>query len=226
MTIGDGVDFLTAMADNLGFRYDSDGDGKAENYCPEGAKFTLNKAGYNDAKYTVTQTAGGNDITGTAIIDNVLTMPGFDITVNFSGEPIDWANDGHSGTETDPYIIYNKTQLDQLAQRVNSGEGDAATGYSGKYFKLEADIAYSHKTDNEAGAATESNYTAIGNSGKLFCGHFDGQGHTVSGIRIYSEDSSARLALVPTSTTSTSPTPASKAMRTSAASSASKAAAP
>ncbi|MBR6190227.1 MAG: leucine-rich repeat protein [Prevotella sp.] len=187
LTIGDGVDFLTAMADNLGFRYDSDGDGKAENYCPEGAKFTLNKAGYNDAEYTVTQTADGTEITGTAIIDNVLTMPGYDITVSFSGEPIDWANDGHSGTETDPYIIYNKAQLDKLAQRVNSGEGDAATGYSGKYFKLGADIAYSHKTDNEAGAATESNYTAIGNSGKLFCGHFDGQGHTVSGIRIYSD---------------------------------------
>ena len=32
MTIGDGVDFLTAMADNLGFRYDSDGDGQDENY--------------------------------------------------------------------------------------------------------------------------------------------------------------------------------------------------
>ncbi len=187
LTIGDGVDFLTAMADNLGFRYDSDGDGKAENYCPEGAKFTLNKAGYNGAEYTVIKTADNSNITGTAIIDNVLTMPGYDITVSFNGEPIDWANDGHSGTETDPYIIYNKTQLDKLAQRVNSGEGDAATGYSGKYFKLGADIAYSHKTDNEAGAATESNYTAIGNSGKLFCGHFDGQGHTVSGIRIYSD---------------------------------------
>ena len=187
LTIGDGVDFLTAMADNLGFRYDSDGDGKAENYCPEGAKFTLNKAGYNDAEYTVIKTADNSNITGTAIIDNVLTMPGYDITVSFSGEPIDWANDGHSGTETDPYIIYNKTQLDKLAQRVNSGEGDAATGYSGKYFKLGADIAYSHKTDNEAGAATESNYTAIGNSGKPFCGHFDGQSHTISGIRIYSD---------------------------------------
>ncbi|MBR2236255.1 MAG: hypothetical protein IJ887_00005, partial [Prevotella sp.] len=121
-------------------------------------------------------------ITGTAIIDNVLTMPGYDITVSFSGEPIDWANDGHSGTETDPYIIYNKAQLDKLAQRVNSGEGDAATGYSGKYFKLGADIIY----DTEGIGATGSNYTAIGNSGNPFCGHFDGQGHSVSGIRIYS----------------------------------------
>ena len=187
LTIGDGVSFLTAMADNLGFRYDSDGDGQDENYWRKGAQLTLNDAGYENGEYTVTKTADNSNITGTAIIDNVLTMPGYDITVSFSGEPIDWANDGHSGTETDPYIIYNKAQLDKLAQRVNSGEGDAATGYSGKYFKLGADIAYGHKTDNEAGAATESNYTAIGNSGKLFCGHFDGQGHTVSGIRIYSD---------------------------------------
>ena len=170
------------MADNLGFRYDSDGDGKAENYCPEGAKFTLNKAGYNDAEYTVIKTADNSNITGTAIIDNVLTMPGFDITVSFSGEPIDWATKSSGDDADHAYMIYNKAQLDKLAQRVNGTHGETANDYKNKYFKLGADIIY----DTEGIGATGSNYTAIGNSGNPFCGHFDGQGHSVSGIRIYS----------------------------------------
>ena len=182
LTIGDGVSFLTAMADNLGFRYDGNGDGQDENYWRKGAQLTLNDAGYENAEYTVIKTADNSNITGTAIIDNVLTMPGYDITVSFSGEPIDWANDGHSGTETDPYMIYNKAQLDKLAQRVNGTHGETANDYKNKYFKLGADIIY----DTEGIGATGSNYTAIGNSGNPFCGHFDGQGHSVSGIRIYS----------------------------------------
>lgn len=48
--------------------------------------------------------------------------------------------------------------------------------YTGKYFKLINDIEYDPASDN--------NYTAIGISGKPFCGNFDGDGHTISGIRI------------------------------------------
>ena len=74
---------------------------------------------------------------------------------------------------------------------MNSGTGDsyAGNGYDGKFFKLGADISYSHG-DGE----TENNYTAIGTYSLSttadqhpFKGSFDGDGHTVSGIRIYSD---------------------------------------
>ncbi len=119
------------------------------------------------------------------------TMPLLEVTVTFSLQPIPW--DG-TGTEEEPYTIIYPSQLDLLAQRVNDGSGDdfAATGYKDKYFRLGANIEYTHKADGEEGAATENNYTTIGyyfyqgaSSNRYFNGDFDGQGHTVSGIRIY-----------------------------------------
>ena len=93
-----------------------------------------------------------------------------------------WTGSGDS--ESDPYMINRPGELDLLATNVNAG-----TNYSGKYFKLGADIAYSHTTDWDDATSTENNYTAIGgffnSNGCPFMGTFDGQGHTVSGIRIY-----------------------------------------
>ena len=91
-----------------------------------------------------------------------------------------WLKDGATvwsegtGTESDPYIISSTTDLDLLASRVNDGEDFYST-----YFKLGSDITYT------GGSATESNYTAIGNSDIKFMGTFDGDGHTIKGIRIY-----------------------------------------
>ena len=79
-----------------------------------------------------------------------------------------------AGTESDPYIISSTADLDLLATRVNDGED-----FYGTYFKLGSDITYT------GGSATESNYTAIGNSEIQFMGTFDGDGHTIKGIRIY-----------------------------------------
>ncbi len=101
-----------------------------------------------------------------------------------------WTGSGDS--ESDPYMINRPGELDLLAQRVNAG-----TSYSGKFFKLGADIAYSHTTEWNNAESTENNYTAIGyfdsqdpgdyddDINCYFCGTFDGDGHTVSGIRIY-----------------------------------------
>ena len=66
----------------------------------------------------------------------------------------------------------------------------AAHNCSGLTFKMTANITYTHTTDWDDAESTENNYTAIGRYGDLdtdldFNGHFDGQGHTVSGIRIY-----------------------------------------
>ena len=94
---------------------------------------------------------------------------------------------GGSGSEGDPYQIANTTDLDQLASDVNGGNT-----YSGKYFKMTADIAYTYTTPWNDAMSTESNYTAIGcclgnlsSQSYPFSGTFDGDGHTVSGIRIY-----------------------------------------
>ncbi|MBO4442382.1 MAG: hypothetical protein J5763_02040, partial [Bacteroidaceae bacterium] len=74
--------------------------------------------------------------------------------------------------------------LDLLATLVNGGNN-----FDGKYFKLGADITYTNTTDWNDATSTENNYTAIGvyvdGNWRYFCGTFDGQNHTVSGIRIY-----------------------------------------
>ena len=65
--------------------------------------------------------------------------------------------------------------------------------YSGKFFKMTADIAYTYTTAWDDATSTENKYTAIGcklgsdsyTDHHPFSGTFDGDGHTVSGIRIY-----------------------------------------
>ena len=77
-----------------------------------------------------------------------------------------------SGTEADPYKIRTKYELDHLAALVNGGNG-----FDHKYFLLMNDIAYDpNQTEN---------FTAIGNEDNPFRGHFDGDNHTISGVRIF-----------------------------------------
>ena len=94
-----------------------------------------------------------------------------------------WAWTG-SGTEASPYQIKNTNDLNQLATDVNGGNE-----YADTYFVLTADITYSTTGLGDTG----SNYTPIGGrfNGDFwhFKGHFDGQNHTVSGIRIYKSGS-------------------------------------
>ena len=121
---------------------------------------------------------------------STLTMPDQDVTVSVNTEVLTvlpWSGDG---TEGSPYIIKYASQLDLLAHRVNGTHGETLRedGYSGKFFKLNNDIKYTHKADGEEGADTESNYEAIGgyyDGERYFCGHFDGNNKTISGIRIY-----------------------------------------
>ena len=78
------------------------------------------------------------------------------------------------------YAIATTTDLDHLAGYVKLGNE-----CQGLTFKQTADITYTHTTDWNDAASTENNYTAIGNNSHHFKGNFDGQNHTVSGIRIY-----------------------------------------
>ncbi len=93
----------------------------------------------------------------------------------------DWALHNSGDSEADAYVISTTDELDLLAQRVNSG-----TNYKDKFFKLDANITYSHTKDWNDATSTENNFTPIGKSGATFKGHFDGKGFTVSGIRISS----------------------------------------
>ncbi len=96
-----------------------------------------------------------------------------------------WGVDAdHDGTTAErAYIITTPEGLNLLATLVNGS--DQYNGFSGKFFKLGADIAYSYSSQwNDSESTESSNYTPIGNSSNRFRGTFDGCGHTVSGIRI------------------------------------------
>ena len=97
-----------------------------------------------------------------------------------------WDDDNNAGSQEHPYIITTAADLDQIAALVNAGNE-----FSGKYFKLGADITYDHDTAWNDANCTENNYTAIGGyfdgQDRYFKGHFDGDGHTISGIRIYKD---------------------------------------
>ena len=96
-----------------------------------------------------------------------------------------WGVDAdHDGTTAErAYIITTPEGLNHLATLVNGS--DQYNGFSGKFFKLGADIAYSYSSQwNDSESTESSNYTPIGNSSNRFRGTFDGCGHTVSGIRI------------------------------------------
>ena len=86
-------------------------------------------------------------------------------------------------SEDDPFEISNAEQLKLLASRVNDPSTESHQVFSDKYFKVMNDITFSYDGLDE----TESNFTAIGNDDNIryFGGHFDGNGHTISGIRIY-----------------------------------------
>ena len=111
---------------------------------------------------------------------------------------------GDEGTSGKPYQIKTIDDLNKLAADVNSG-----TNYEGKYFKLMNDLDFYEATNTALRPTTawddatsqENNYTAIGlYSGtpancRYFCGHFDGNGMTIRGIRIYSTETSKGFGL-------------------------------
>ena len=125
-------------------------------------------------------TLSGYNLNGTAFNGNTFTMPAADATVSATYTDCWGIADGADGSEAHPYIITTTTGLDLLATNVNSGINE----YSGKYFKLGNDIDYQPTTTWDDATSTEDNYTAIGNNDHAFCGIFDGDEHTISGIRI------------------------------------------
>ena len=93
---------------------------------------------------------------------------------------------GGSGTAEDPYQIADGAQLAKLAQDVNGGNN-----YAGTYFVLTADILLNDTTNwtswNESTAPANS-WTPIGSDANPFTGTLDGDGHSVSGIYVNSNE--------------------------------------
>lgn len=88
--------------------------------------------------------------------------------------------DDADGSQANPYLIRTRSNLNLLAERVNNSTDDLP--YQGVYFKMTADLDYSSVAKTLDGG--KSNFTCIGTYGHSFCGFFDGDGHTISGIII------------------------------------------
>ena len=135
--------------------------------------------------YQYAYTASAGTLDGTT-----LTMPDADVTISAALALIDWAT-VNKGNSADPYMIYNKDQLLLLAHRVNGTNDETANDYEPNSFKLGADITFSHDADETD--EYDENYEAIGgyynSTMRYFKGVFDGDGHTVSGIRIRKDGS-------------------------------------
>ena len=81
-----------------------------------------------------------------------------------------------NGTEDDPYRIFNAAQLNQVRNFLNE---------DGVYFSLEADIDLTEWIEENNPV---QGWSPIGSSGKSFCGTFNGNGHTISGLWIKRPD--------------------------------------
>ena len=76
-----------------------------------------------------------------------------------------------SGTQADPYLITKASELYGISFMVSTG-----TTYAGKYFKLDINLDMNGDT---------LTFTPIGtSSSKYFAGNFDGDGHTISNLRL------------------------------------------
>lgn len=84
------------------------------------------------------------------------------------------------------YLITCHDDLRGLAGLVNNG-GDI----SGKTFLQVTNLTFPYSTQWNNSSGTENNFTCIGNSDHPFQGTYDGEGHTISGIRIYKDGEGA-----------------------------------
>ena len=129
---------------------------------PEALLIEMDEAGYFELDYKQDQvlTIGG--------VEYTVTVKEAEVTNPFTG----------SGTVDDPYLIPDATTLAQLSERYNA----VPYAFSEKYWKQTANIDF---------YGLDIDFIPIGSSYETrFIGIFDGNGFTISNLRItYSEDS-------------------------------------
>ncbi|MBQ3124596.1 MAG: hypothetical protein IJC09_04150, partial [Clostridia bacterium] len=94
---------------------------------------------------------------------------------------------GGSGTEADPYLISNATQLAYANEQINSDETAAAASY-----KLTADIDYADAEWTPLGWKRAKAYGTAIEYTPGFSGTFDGNGHVIRNLKI-TKDSTAQI---------------------------------
>ena len=94
---------------------------------------------------------------------------------------------GGSGTENDPYQIATAGQLAYMSQICGDMSDHSIWDYVQAYYVLIDDIALNDTSDFDSWGtnAPQWQWTPIAERSPAFCGHFDGQGHTISGMYIY-----------------------------------------
>lgn len=91
---------------------------------------------------------------------------------------------GGSGTSGDPYQIATAEQLARVANQVNSGSEN------GKYYRLLDDIYLNDVStvDLWDAEAPENKWVPIGSDSMSFSGDFDGDGHSIYGLYISTDN--------------------------------------
>ncbi|WP_288220048.1 hypothetical protein [uncultured Adlercreutzia sp.] len=85
-----------------------------------------------------------------------------------------------AGTEADPYLIENASQLAAFRDAVNAGDD-----YAGEYIALGSDVDLEDAEWTPIGAGTRKS-SGIAEGSTPFAGTFDGAGHVISGLKIAS----------------------------------------
>ncbi len=132
---------------------------------PQDATGNLNVTGLSGT----VKDLSGNSLSGSVTVSNLCSLDD-DLAYTLSDFQ---QEDGN-------YLITCHDDLRGLAGYVNSGNN-----CSGLTFRQVADIAFAHTTNWNNSSSTENNFTAIGDDDHRFQGTYDGDGHTISGIRIY-----------------------------------------
>ena len=112
------------------------------------------------------------------VLSAMLSLPAVSFADTWDGTTA--ASLSGEGTEESPYLIATGADLAYFAAQVNGGNG-----YSGKYIKLTDDIDLNNAafTPIGSGSVSGSAVTIIGAS-NCFKGTFDGDGHTVSNLKV------------------------------------------
>ena len=139
----------------------------------------FSRTGFTFAGWNTEPDGSGASYADSASVSNLTPVDGATVDLYAQWTAIPWAGSGDSAA--DPYIINYPSQLDLLSDNVRNG----VSTYSGKFFRLDADIVYEKSSQWDDVTSTEHNFNAIGTSTYAFEGTFNGNGHTVSGIRIY-----------------------------------------
>lgn len=112
------------------------------------------------------------------IVESVLTIVNGPVSVSVPlvGVPVFFTG---TGTADDPFIIDSPKALGGLAELCN---GPQEQHFSGMHFRQSADIDMTG-TDFR-GVAVTTAYSTAANLTKYFCGHYDGGGFRISGVKV------------------------------------------